>query len=198
MPKFVKNTTVARVLPASTASTESPSRSRVVDRSLTSFCRFTQPSCETMTMLSSSTMKSSAVYSTVSSASISVRRLSRFASPYSLLNRFELFAHELPAALLVLQQPADLPRALALLVELLLDHQNLEPRQAIDLQLEDGVGLLGIEPEPLHDLLGGVGLPVRLPDDAQDLVEHVEDLFEALEHVDALLERLELVLEARA
>ena len=81
VPKFVKNTTVARVLPASTASTESPSRRRVVDRSFTSFCRFTHPSFDTMTMLSSSMMKSSAVYSTLSSASISVRRLSSFASP---------------------------------------------------------------------------------------------------------------------
>ena len=34
LPKFVKNTTVARVLPASTASTASPSRSRVVDEIL--------------------------------------------------------------------------------------------------------------------------------------------------------------------
>ena len=98
--------------------------------------------------------------------------------------------------LFVLQQSADLPRALALLVELLLDDENLEPRQPVDLQLEDGVGLLGIEAEPLHDLLGRVLLAVRLPDDAQHFVEHVEDLLEPFEEVDALLQRLELVLEA--
>jgi DNA gyrase subunit A len=67
---------VLAVLPGNTARTESPSRSRVVDRSRTSFCRFSQPSRDTMTTLSSSTMKSSAVNSTSSVASISVRRLS--------------------------------------------------------------------------------------------------------------------------
>ena len=59
----VKNTTVARVLPGSTASTASPSRTRVDAMSFTSFCRFTQPSRVTTTTLSSSMMKSSAVYS---------------------------------------------------------------------------------------------------------------------------------------
>ena len=76
MPKLVKNTTVARVLPATAASTLSPSRSRVVARSLTSFWRFTQPSRETMTTLSSSTMKASAAYSVSSASSMALRRLS--------------------------------------------------------------------------------------------------------------------------
>ena len=81
-PKFEKNTALARVLPANAASTESPSRSRVVDRSLTSLWRFTHPSRETMTTLSSSTMKSSAEYSGSSlSLAIEVRRL----SPYFVL-----------------------------------------------------------------------------------------------------------------
>ena len=65
--------------------------------------------------------------------------------------------------------------------------EDLEPRQAVDLQLEDRVGLLGVELEPLHDLLGRVGLAVRLADDLDDLVERVEDLLEAFEDVDALL-----------
>ena len=104
-------------------------------------------------------------------------------------------ADHLPAALFVLEQRADLPRALALLLELVADDQDLEPRQPVDLQLEDRVGLLGVELEPLHDLLGGVGLAVRLADDPDDLVERVEDLLEALEDVDALLERRQLVLE---
>ena len=83
----------------------------------------------------------------------------------------------------------------ALLLELLADDEDLEPRQAVDLQLEDGVGLLGIELEPRHDLLGGVGLAVRLADDPDDLVERVEDRLEAFEDVDPLLQRGELVLE---
>ena len=90
----------------------------------------------------------------------------------------------------------DLPGALALLGELVLDDEDLEAGQAIQLQLEDRVGLLGVEREPLHDLLGRVGLAVRLADDLDDLVERVEDLLEAFEDVDALLELLELVLEA--
>ena len=65
--------------------------------------------------------------------------------------------------------------------------EDLEPGQAVDLQLEDRVGLLGVELEPLDDLLRRVGLAFRLADDLQDLVERVEDLLEALEDVDALL-----------
>ena len=112
-----------------------------------------------------------------------------------LLNLLELVAHQLPARVLVLQQRGDLPRALALLGQLVLDDENLEPRQPIQLELEDRVGLLGVEREALDDLLGRVGLAVRLADDADDLVERVEDLLEALEDVDAALELFELVLE---
>ena len=74
--------------------------------------------------------------------------------------------------------------------------EDLEPRQAVDLQLEDRVGLLGVEREALDDLLGRVRLAFGLADDLEDLVERVEDLLEAFEDVDALLERLELVLQA--
>ena len=191
-PKLLKNAHVARVLPANAASTASPSRRRVVDRSFTSFCRFTQPSRDTITTLSSSTMKSSAEYSG-SPLSLAIDRAALVA--VRLVDVFELGADELPAAVFVLEQRADLARALALLLELLADDQDLEPRQAVDLQLEDGVGLLGVELEALHDLLGRVRLAVRLADDLDDLVERVEDRFEALEEVDALLERGQLVLE---
>ena len=74
--------------------------------------------------------------------------------------------------------------------------EDLEPREPVDLQLEDRVGLLGVEREALDDLLGRVRLAFRLADDLQDLVERVEDLLEAFEDVDAPLERLELVLQA--
>ena len=191
--EVLKNTQVARVLPANAASTASPSRSLVVDRSLTSFCRFTQPSRDTMTTLSSSTMKSSAVYSG-SPVSLAIDGAALVAVT-CLLDLLELAAHQLPAAVFVLEQRGDLARALALLLELVADDQDFEPRQPVDLQLEDRVGLLGVELEPLHDLLGGVGLAVGLADDADDLVERVEDLLEALEDVDALLERRQLVLE---
>ena len=194
---MVKKTTVARVLPASTASTESPSRSRVVDRSFTSFCRFTQPSRDTMTTLSSSTMKSSAEYSTLVRVRGDERaRLSVFVG-VRLLDLLELVADQRPAASSSLQQAADLRARLRLSASSFVDDEDLEPGQAIELQLENRVGLLGVELEPLHDLLRRVGLAVGLADDADDLVERVEDLLEALEDVDPLLQRAELVLEAR-
>ena len=112
-----------------------------------------------------------------------------------LLDLFELLAHQRPAAGLVLEERRDLAGPLALLGELGLNDQDLEPRQAIQLQLEDRVGLIGVELEALDDLLGGVGLAVRLADDADDLVERVEDLLEALEEVDPPRELLELVFE---
>ena len=86
---------------------------------------------------------------------------------------------------LLLSSAADLLRALPLVGQLLLDDEDLEPRQPVDLQLEDRVGLLGVELEPLHDLLGRVRLAVGLADDLQDLVERVEDGLEAFEDVDA-------------
>ena len=73
--------------------------------------------------------------------------------------------------------------------------ENLEPGQPVNLQLEDGVGLVGVEREALHDLLRRVGLPLRLPDNLQDLVERIEHLLEALEDVDALPDGLQFVLE---
>ena len=137
-------------------------------------------------------MKSSAVYSaSPSSLEIAVRR----ASPYFFWISSSSTRDDVPAAPLVLEQRVDLPHAPALLLQLLADDQDLEPRQAVDLQLEDRVGLLGVEVEALDDLLRRVRLALRLPDDLQDLVERVEDLLEALEDVDALPERLELVLQ---
>ena len=114
-----------------------------------------------------------------------------------LLHLLDLLAHDLPAIVFALEQPRDLPGALALLGELVGDDEDLEPRQPVDLQLEDRVRLLGVELEPLHDSLRGVGLAVRLADDAEDLVERVEDLLEPLEDVDAPLQRLQLVFEPR-
>src|SRR5438034_10222951 len=97
------------------------------------------------------------------------------------LNLLELAAHQLPAAVFISEQPGDLPRALALLFELVSDDEDFQPREPVNFELQDRVRLLGVEVEPLHDLLGGVGLPVRFADDADDLVERVEDFLEALE-----------------
>src|SRR5204863_8061886 len=112
-----------------------------------------------------------------------------------LLDLLELLPDDRPAALLALEQAADLARALPFLVELLSDDENLELREAVDLQLEDRVGLVGGELEPFDVRLRRVGLPLGPADDLQDLVERVEDLLEAFEDVDALAERLEPVLQ---
>ena len=137
-------------------------------------------------------MKSSAVYSGFAAVAfdggpplVAVR----------LADGFDLGPHQIPPAVFILEQRADLPRPRPLLFELFADDEDLETRQAVDLQLEDGVGLLGVELEPRHDLFGRVRLAVRLADDPDDLVERVEDRFEAIEQVDPLLERAELVLE---
>src|SRR4029450_7513616 len=61
------------------------------------------------------------------------------------LNLLNLRLNELPAALLVFQQAANLPGPLPLFLELVANDQDFQPRQAVDLELEDGIGLIGIE-----------------------------------------------------
>src|SRR5262249_23996341 len=101
-----------------------------------------------------------------------------------------------PAAPFLVQELLDLAGALLLLLELVLDDEDLEAREAVETKLEDRVGLLVVELEPRHDLLRGVRLPVGGADDLDDLIERVEDRREALEDVHPLGERRELVLEA--
>ena len=106
-----------------------------------------------MTTLSSSTMKASAEYSTSSAVSISVRRGSPL-PPYRFCDLLDLGAHDGSSG--PRRLAAGAPTALSALApvgQLLLDDENLEPRQPVDLELEDGVGLLGVEAEPRHDAL---------------------------------------------
>ena len=110
-------------------------------------------------------------------------------------HRLDLVAHHRPARRLVVERAAQLAGPLAGRGQLLLDHLDLEPRQPVDLQLEDGVGLLGVEPEAGDDLPRRVGLALGLADDPQDLVEGVEDLGEAFEQVLPPRQRGQLVLE---
>ena len=128
-------------------------------------------------------MKSSAVYSaSPASDAIAVRR----GSPY-------FFWISSISTLTTPQRPSSSLRSVLIcrarrrrLLELLADDENLEAGEAVDLQLEDRVGLVRVELEALHDLLRRVGLALGLPDDLQDLVERVEHLLEAFEDVDAL------------
>ena len=107
----------------------------------------------------------------------------------------QLLANERPATLgfLLVQEILDLLGALTLVLEFLLDHQDLEASQTVQLELQDGVGLLGVELVLGHDFLSSVGFSVRSSDDLQDRVERIEDLFEAFENVDAFVERPQLV-----
>src|SRR5439155_4380828 len=82
-----------------------------------------------------------------------------------LMNLLDLVADDLPAPFFILEQGVDQSRALPLVCELVLDDENLEPRKPIQLQFEDGVGLLRVEAEALDDLLSRIGLPLRLADD---------------------------------
>ena len=144
--------------------------------------------------MSSATISSSSEYS-ASSSRLSIRVLRSPRLPSAASSGLELALDDRPAALRfrLVEQAADLARALALLLQLLLDHQDFQPRQPVELELQDGVGLLGVQPEALHDLLGCVGLALRVTDQLQYLVERVEDLLEALEDVDALGQRGVLV-----
>src|SRR5690606_27277613 len=89
-----------------------------------------------------------------------------------------------------------LPVRFALLLQLLLDDEDLEAGQAIQLELQDRVGLFFVQLEAADDLLRGVRLALALADDLQDLVEGVEDGLEAFQDVDAALQRPQLVLQA--
>ena len=197
---MVKNTTVARVLPASAAITASPSRSRVVARSFTSFWRLIQPSRDSE---DDAVLVDDEVLGRVLDLGLGggERR-----APRVLADRRIGGAHRLDLAARTIAQRfvsssserAQLAAALARRRQLLLDHLDLEPRQPVDLQLEDGVGLLGVEAEAGHDLPRRVGLALGLADDLQDLVEGVEDLGEAFEQVLPPRQRRQLVLEPLA
>ncbi|EAU62171.1 conserved hypothetical protein, partial [Stigmatella aurantiaca DW4/3-1] len=101
-----------------------------------------------------------------------------------------------PQLALVLEDALDALHLQALLLELLLDDEDLQPGQLVELHLQDGVHLDFIQLEARHQLLGRVLLALGRADDADHLVQRVVDLLEALQDVDALLQLAQLVLEA--
>ena len=83
--------------------------------------------------------------------------------------------------------------------QLLLDLEDLQPSQAAQLQLDDGVGLGVVEAEPLHD--GGLGLrhaALAGPDGGDQLVHNVGGLFQAFQDVGPLLGLFQVVAGAPA
>src|SRR4030095_11532696 len=112
-----------------------------------------------------------------------------------LLDFLNLDSDNVPAALFVSEQRVDLPNPPAAILEFLADEQNLEPRQPIDFEFENRIGLFRVQAEAFDDLLSRIRLSFRLADDLQDVVERIKDLLEALENVDALLDRRQLVFQ---
>ena len=104
----------------------------------------------------------------------------------------ELALHLVPELLRRLQDRLDDGRLGRLFLQLGADRVDLEPRELVELRLEDRLDLLLVEGEALHELAGGVGLSVGLADDADRLVERVVDDEEALEEVEAPLQLLEV------
>ena len=81
--------------------------------------------------------------------------------------------------------------------QLVEDVLDLQLAEAVELGLEDGVGLEVGEAEAVHQLGGGVGLAVAGPDDPDRLVEVVEDDREPFEDVDPPEQVRQLVLSRR-
>ena len=90
---------------------------------------------------------------------------------------------------------ADVFRLGLLVFELLEDAVDFQRRDAIQCQLEDRVGLLGIERKGLHQPGGRVGLALAGADDLQGLFEPFEDDHEAFQDVNPPLELPQLEFE---
>ena len=72
---------------------------------------------------------------------------------------------------------------------------NLQLCEPVELQLQDGIGLLVGEVEALDELLMGIAAALAGPDHDDDLVEHIEDGGKGLEDVDAGAQLLQLKLK---
>ena len=68
----------------------------------------------------------------------------------------------------------------ALLCQFLLNQENFQTRKSIELQLKDGVGLLLIQVKTQHDLSRCIGLAFARTNQSDQLVQSIEDDFEAL------------------
>ena len=104
----------------------------------------------------------------------------------------QLVLDQLPALALVVEHQAEAGGEGALFGQLALDDLDFELGEAVELEFENGVGLVVVEPEAVHDALRGVGLVARRADEFDALVEGAEDFLEAFEQVNPLFELLEL------
>src|SRR5690606_8101873 len=95
----------------------------------------------------------------------------------------QLGADELPARGLALEQLGEARGLLPLVLELLGDDEDLELGEAVEAQLEDRIDLLLAQLEAPDQLRRRVLLALRAADDADGLVERVQDLHEAFEDV---------------
>src|SRR5207248_3685122 len=83
-----------------------------------------------------------------------------------------------------------------LLLQFLQDLLDLHLRNAVELRIEDGVGLDLVQLERLHELDRRVRLAVALSDQADGLVQVIKDNAEALQDVNAAPELLQFELKA--
>ena len=186
---------VARVDPASQASTRSPSRRRVLPGSLISRCRLIQPSAVTSTCASSATIKSSAENSGSSSWRLDLRPpLVVFLARSRLaLDLFDLVADDAPPArievLLVRQQLLDLADAASSssfsssrtrLISSLARRYSFSSRMASVCSASSCLNFAMI-------FFAASALPSLRADDPDDLVQRIEDQRKTFEDVRPLL-----------
>jgi len=121
---------------------------------------------------------------------------------------FNLLFDDAPATdgFFLIQKPLDFFRPLAALSQLVGDEIDLQPGQAIQLEFENIVDLLGIQaiifgfarPMRIDAIFfqnprGGIRLPIAAADDLDQIVENVERECEAFEGMNALAKLLQLI-----
>ena len=107
----------------------------------------------------------------------------------------ELPSHLAPQRLGAPQDGADPLSLGALPRELLTDDVDLQLREAVELQLQDRVGLNVTETKAGDDPLGGVLLTLAVADEDDALVQRIEDGLEAFEDMNSLQKLREVELE---
>jgi hypothetical protein len=192
VPSSAKNTTWSRVLPGITATTSSPSRTRVDSTAASRPTRLSHPSRVSTTLVFSRTMYASSLnVSTSSSDAIRVlRRSGNFSASASSSPRMTA-----PQLLLGREERLDPLGLLLLLRQLVHDLLDFHLRDLVELRVEDRADLLVVELEGRLQLLGRVRLAGALADDLDRAVQRVEDDREPFEDVDPLLQLPQLELE---
>ncbi len=111
-----------------------------------------------------------------------------------LVDLHQFVADLAPQSFLGLEQLANLLGLGFLLGQFGSDVVDLQTRNAVQCEFEDGIRLSFIQRERLHQLLGGVLLAGAFANEFESLVESVEDDGESLQDVNPLLKLRKLIL----